>query len=185
MTENEIQSLLAKLTKLTGESAAVLSRAQLNRLGKDLQKHADLIEREGVAAQITAFEAGIPPRAGSIYKTLLKDRGVKKPAKSAAPDRLREYLRSLSETWEVACKDLAAFEAELERLRKPDEDAALKRIAGYDAARRKTISKLAGLTKLTERGSAPLNLSTSPNNNRKWLAALRKKMPGDLLSANR
>ena len=180
MTEQDVRSLLKELD---GKNFGVLSRAQLERLERDLRKHIDLIERETVAAEITAFESTVPPRARKLYQAAIKSRGLKKPAKSAPPAKLRAYLDRLRDTWKNTQSLVKEIEAELGRLKAADDQRALQHIKGLSAERRKLLSSLAGLTRMGPKGSAALNLSTAEKNNRMWLAELRKKMTGSLLSA--
>lgn len=179
MTEADVRNLLEQFND---QSLQLLGRAQLERLGKDLTRHLALLQREEVLAEIATFYAELPGAAKKIFEAHLKQANVRKPAKSASPDQLRAHLQQLRKVWDRTKAEIGGYTAELQGLKKADEESALSRIAGYDAAQRKALSMLAGFTKLTPKGSAPLNLSASANNNRQWLAELRKKMPGDILS---
>ena len=162
MTEKDLHTLLHKLDE---QSFAVLSSAQLDRLGNDLKKHLELIERETVATEIAAFEATVPL-----------------PPKNAPPAKIRAYVASLKDVWQDTQARVRELEAELSRLKETDEDRAVQHIKGLSVERRKLLSQLAGLSRMAERGSAAINLSASEKNNRLWLAELRKKLPGRLLS---
>ncbi len=179
MTEQDLHALLRKLDQ---QSFAALSSAQLDRLGRDLKKYLDLIERETVASEIAAFEATVPPRAKKLFAAACKARNLKKPSKNAGPAQMRAYLARLEEVWQTTRERVKDLEAELAKLREGDERRALQRIHGLSAERRKDLSQLAGLSRMAERGSAAVNLSASEKSNRLWLAELRKKMPGSLLS---
>lgn len=179
MTEKDLHTLLHKLDE---QSFAVLSSAQLDRLGNDLKKHLELIERETVATEIAAFEATVPLRAKKLFQAACKARNLSKPPKNAPPAKIRAYVASLKDVWQDTQARVRELEAELSRLKETDEDRAVQHIKGLSVERRKLLSQLAGLSRMAERGSAAINLSASEKNNRLWLAELRKKLPGRLLS---
>lgn len=179
MTEQDLHALLRKLDQ---QSFAALSSAQLDGFGRDLKKYLELIERESVAKEIAAIEATVPLRAKKLFAAACKARKLKKPPKSASMAQIRAHLASLNTAWTKTEEYVRELDAELAKLKESDEERALQRIKGLSAERRKDLSQLAGLSQMAERGSAALNLSASENNNRLWLAELRKKMPGSLLS---
>lgn len=174
-----------ELKNLAGAPLEDLDKQQLAKLEKLIAETTVHLDRAQVVSDLTRYMDRLPAKIQRRLKKEIKERGLKKPAKSAPPALVRSYLAAVQKIVRTIESEITEKTSFLEKLRQQSPEQALGTIAKLSEAERKEYSELAALSTLAGGRTKKLKLSASEKNNRQWLAVLQRGLAGDNLAVRK
>lgn len=178
MNANELRELLKQLSSA---ALQMLSTKEIMALAKNLKKFKDKIERVELTGEINKTMATIPEQEKALLLDFLKKASLKNPAKTASAATLQNHLSVLLKImnkFNVHIKELREL---LKHLTSADEDKAISEITRLNKEQKKSLSKLANLTKRTAKGVRSFNIGSSAKSNKEWLQEVKKNKTTTIL----
>ena len=158
-----------------------LGSKDITAFGNAIARYSLLIRRADAKSQINDFLTSLSQPGRKYLESFLKKEGLKKPQARAAPEEFQRYLQEMRELWMEGRDHLEQLLGVMREIIASPPQEGLGIIGGLGADERKELSRIAGLTKRTGRGSASLNLSTNKKNNLQWISELKNNKTKTIL----
>ena len=173
MNAHKIRSLLNELRELPLE---LLSARDLAGFGTQLEKTALKARRAAARASLQNFLDEVPEKGQLLLNDKIKAARFKKPPASASAQDILAYLARVQKIWKDMEAEFQQYVALIQSIKAQSEETGLGLLKKMPGEKRKTLSRLAGLSVASDQGVKKLNLSGASKDAAllKWIRALKE-----------